>query len=326
MRLRTFHGSTMAEAMREVREVLGPEAIIVSSQRARRGHGVRITAAIEHLVDDHGNGAAPTGPEPDADHPIAQALAYHGVPAVLAAALCRSAAGDGDGNLAGALARALGQSFSFAPLDRAPARPVMLVGPPGAGKTVTTAKLATRAAMAGHPVEVITTDTIRAGGVDQLSAFTKLLKVPLTTADTPAELGQALTSHRQGAATFVDTPGTNVFNPREFDDLRDFSDGLGLDIVLVLAAGGDSVEAAELAEAFATLGPGRLIVTRLDVSRRLGVLLAAADAAQLTLGEAGASPFVGQGLTPLDPSALARLLMGDPTMPHARSECDKAVT
>lgn len=326
MRLRIFHGSTMAEAMREVRDELGPEAIIVSTHRARRGHGVRITAAIERLAGDDGNGAAPTGPEPDADHPIAQTLAYHGVPPVLAAALCRSVAGHGEGDLAGALAQALDQSFSFVPLDRAPPRPLMLVGPPGAGKTVTTAKLAARAAMAGHPVEVVTTDTIRAGGVDQLSAFTKLLKVPLTTADTPAELGQALTGHRHGTATFVDTPGTNVFNPREFVDLRDFSDGLGLDLALVLAAGGDAAESAELAEAFAALGPGRLIVTRLDVSRRLGALLAAADAAQLTLGEAGASPFVGHGLTTIDPSALARLLMSDPTIPHARSECDKAVT
>jgi flagellar biosynthesis protein FlhF len=314
----------MAEAMGELRAQLGPDAIIVSTSRGRRGQGVRISAAIERAADQDDAGEAPFGSAASPDHPIAQALAYHGVPGALAGRLCGAVAGHDDGDLARVLAEALGQCFGFAPLDQPPPRPLMLVGPPGAGKTVTTAKLAARAAMAGDPVKVVTIDTIRAGGVDQLSAFTKVLEVPLTAADSPEELGRALNGERQGAATFIDTPGTNVFDPREFGDLKDFTQTLDIELVLVLAAGADASEAAELAEAFSTLGLRRLIVTRLDVSRRLGSLLAAADAAHLTLSEASATPFVGQGLTRLDPVALARLLMGDPTLPHIRSACDRA--
>lgn len=55
----------------------------------------------------------------------------------------------------------------------------MLIGPPGAGKTLTIAKLATRSTPSGRKVGVITTDTARAGGIDQLAAFTKLLKLKL---------------------------------------------------------------------------------------------------------------------------------------------------
>jgi len=314
----------MAEAMGELRDQLGPDAIIVSTSRGRRGQGVRISAAIERAADPDGAGEAPFGSAAGPDHPIAQALAYHGAPAALAGRLCRAAAGHGDGDLAHVLAQALGQCFAFAPLDQPPARPLMLVGPPGAGKTVTTAKLAARAALAGDPVRVITIDTIRAGGVDQLSAFTKVLEVPLTAADSPEDLSRAVTGAGPSGATLVDTPGTNVFDPREFGDLKDFTEALDMELVLVLAAGADASEAAELAEAFSTLGLRRLIVTRLDVSRRLGALLAAADAANLTLSEASATPFVGRGLTRLDPIALARLLMGDPTLPHSRCACDRA--
>ena len=42
--------------------------------------------------------------------------------------------------------------FTFAPLDGETRRPLLLAGPPGAGKTVTAAKLATRAVVAGKPV------------------------------------------------------------------------------------------------------------------------------------------------------------------------------
>lgn len=324
MHLRTFRGANMAEAMGVLRDELGPDAIIVSTSPGRRGKGVRITAAIERPADRDGGAEARFGAADSPDHPIAQALAYHGVPAALTTRLCRAAADCDEPDLARLLAKALDQCFEFAPLDQPPAKPTMLVGPPGAGKTVTTAKLATRAAMAGDPVKVVTIDTIRAGGVEQLSAFTEVLGVPLSAADSPEELGQALNGARQGIAIFVDTPGTNVFDPREFGDLRDFTEALDMELVLVLAAGGDASEAAELAEAFCTLGLRRLIITRLDVSRRLGSLLAAADAAHLTLTEAGTTPFVGQGLTRLDPIALARLLMGDPTLPQIRSACDRA--
>ena len=59
----------------------------------------------------------------------------------------------------------------------------MLVGLPGAGKTVTTAKLATKAVMSGAKINVITTDRVRAGGVQQLEAFTDILKLDLMCAD-----------------------------------------------------------------------------------------------------------------------------------------------
>lgn len=81
---------------------------------------------------------------------------------------------------------ALGSSvFGFAPLGtpepaRRGRRPQeMLVGPPAVGKTVTVAKLAARAVMARKPVMLVTMDTRRAGAVDQLAAFARVLKVDL---------------------------------------------------------------------------------------------------------------------------------------------------
>jgi flagellar biosynthesis protein FlhF len=52
MRLKSYNAPTMAEAMRLVREELGDNAIIVSTQRSSDGQGVRITAALEDPSDD----------------------------------------------------------------------------------------------------------------------------------------------------------------------------------------------------------------------------------------------------------------------------------
>lgn len=81
------------------------------------------------------------------------------------------------------------------------------------------------------------------------------------------------------------------------------------EIVFVAAAGGDPIEAAEIAEAYATMGARRMVSTRIDIARRLGAVLAAADAGRLTFAEVGISGAVAEGLAPLNPISLARLLL-----------------
>jgi flagellar biosynthesis protein FlhF len=78
--------------------------------------------------------------------------------------------------------------------------------------------------------------------------------------------------------------------------------------VLVLDAGTGSADSAETAQTFAALGCRWLLVTKLDVARRLGGVLAAADAG-LTLTEAGIGPTIGRGLARLSAAGLARLLL-----------------
>ena len=80
--------------------------------------------------------------------------------------------------------------------------------------------------------------------------------------------------------------------------------------MLVLPAGLDPAEAADLARAFAAAGANLLVATRLDLAHRLGGVLAAASAG-LALTEAGIGPGAADGLLPITPEWLAaRLLTG----------------
>ncbi len=282
MRLKLFRAPTIALAMSQVRTAFGAEALILGTRHLP--DGVEITAALD---DDQPALAAP-------DPGRLSALRYHGIPDLLHPALDH-----------GPLEPALAKTLSFGALAVGPSDPpILFVGPPGAGKTLTTVRLATRLVMAGTPPVVITADGQRAGAAEQLAAFTRLLRINLIVANQPLVLSKAMTRRGEGGA-LVDGPGTNPFDPHAAAELRALAAAVNATMALVLPAGLDPAEATDLAHAYAELGARLMIVTRLDLARRVGAVLAAANAAKLTLTEAGIGPDAAGGLVPLTPALLA---------------------
>jgi len=312
MRLKSFNAATMAEAMRMVRKDLGEDAIVVSTQRSSDGQGVRITAALEEPGFDDEIEKALSGRNitPFAER-VKQALDYHGTPARLAEKLVNAASAVEVETPTMACVAALEDHFDFAPLpERRSPRPFILVGPPGTGKTITVAKLATRARLAGRAVGVITADTIRAGAVEQLNAFTGILELELRQVRGPDGLAPLI---RQMIGTydlvFIDSPGLNPFSHHDMQYLRTLIAGTDAEPILVLAAGGDAAEAADISEAFSAAGATRLLATRLDMTRRLGAILSAADSGQLMFSEMSLNPHVATGLSAINPVALAKMIL-----------------
>jgi len=345
MRVKTFTAASMAKAMQLVREELGEEALILSSESGR--DGVRLVAALETEDDeaewpidggadddrdaagspapapvDRRSAAAdprigapaaatPRGTSESAGDVLRNALAWHGVPLSLALRLQRAAAATGERDAAAALAVAFERALTFQPLgDKAGARPLMLVGPPGVGKTLTAAKLIVQAHRAGRTVVAASCDTKRAGGVEQLRAFTRILDIPLGRIEA-AEALVGLAAAAADAAVVIDTAGACPFARDEMEALGKLIEAADAEPVLVLAAGCDAAEAAEIAANFAKLGCRRMIVTRLDVSRRLGAVFAAAAGGRLALAGAGISPEAADPPAAVEPLPLARLLLNN---------------
>jgi flagellar biosynthesis protein FlhF len=320
MRLKAYTAATMAEAMQLIREELGDEAAIVETES--NGDGVRVLAALDESAPPPGRPApasepaelppfaavpeAPPRATPNAKgaDSTAKALAYHSVPTPLIDNLL--------GGAPATLAERLDRVFKFHNLaDRRETSPILLAGPPGAGKTLTAAKLAARGVLAGRNVRVITTDTGSAGAVEQLATFMRPLRVEVETADGPAPLAARLSSADRHTLAIVDTAGINPFDAVELAGVSALIVASRSDPVLVLPAGGDVRESAEIAEAFAKIGCTRLLATRLDLSRRLGGLVTAAIAGRLAFAETGSSPTIAGGLQPLNAQTLARLLGAD---------------
>jgi flagellar biosynthesis protein FlhF len=304
MQLRTFTAATMSEAMALVRARLGPEAIIVDTQEGDDGN-TRVTAAVEREER-----LAP-GIEPDVIDLLNEALSGHGLaPLLVEKILCAALPFDTQDPLL-ALSSAFATFFSFAPIEAEGRRPLLLVGPPGAGKTVSIAKLATRAVMAGKRVSLVTADTVRAGGIEQLDAFARLLKLQLQRADGARDLAP-LASGGGDELLLIDSPGINPYSAGDRRELSSLIAASGAEPVLVLPAGGDSFDTVEMARIFRDLGSSRMIVTRLDMVQRLGSVVAAADALRLGFAEAGTSPDIANGIAAFNPVVLARLILPKP--------------
>ncbi len=287
-----------------VRDDLGPEALILSTRRV--ADGVEITAGLDSADAPPPTLAAPVSMETPSKAASA-GLAFHGVPAALAARLAGP-------DLAGALRAAL--RFGTLPLARH-GPPILLAGMPGAGKTLTVARLATRLVLDGISPLVITADGRRAGAAEELAAYTRLLGIGLVVASTPATLARALGQRQPGMPVLIDTAGINPFATDELDDLRALAGMARAEPILVMPAGQDPAEAEEQALAFALLGARHLLPTRFDLARRLGSVVAAAAAAELTLTEAGIGPGATDGLAALTPEFLAERLGSAPVSASA---------
>lgn len=324
MRLRTFNAPSMPEAMALVRLHLGAEAIILSTRRA--GSSVQVTAALEQseaatefepksrleTAAEVATEALP--PDEDPMDIVHEALVAHGTPARLVETLLAAAGEIATEEPILALAGALDAVFSFAPLiRRTPNKPLMLVGPPGAGKTIAVAKLATHSVIGGKKPRMISTDTVRAGGIAQLECFTNLLGLELHRAESAGQVAKLIGGAIPEELVLIDSGGINPYSGTDRAELAGFVAAARAEPVFVLPAGGDVFDAIEMAQAFRQLGSSRILVTRLDMVHRLGSLLAAADANRFTFCDAGLSPDVAEGLIPLNPVALARLLMPEAT-------------
>ncbi len=326
MRLKKFHAKTMSEAMQMIKESLGDEAIIVASSEDRaHGGGVRVTAAVDNTYDvndgcysekdDYDDGGwLQYDEESDIDavaEEITEVMLRHCVPEDVMDNFVSCATVMGFDDVAIALVTTIEQLFAFRPLpSRRFSKPIMFVGTPGAGKTLAVAKLATRSVMSGLKVGVISTDTKRAGGIEQLKVLTDVLQIRLHTAQDYKKL-RALTNEMRMRfdQVIIDTAGVNPFSRYDIKDLARLMHASDMEVSLVLPAGIDADEAGDVGRVFATLGAKSILPTRIDVARRLGSLLSCAHYGNLSFADASMTPKVAQGLTPLSPRILAQLLV-----------------
>jgi len=314
MHIRNLTAETLPAAMSRVREELGADAVILSTHTDPVSGSVRVTAALE--------GPEPAGGELDSfEQSIAgidllrRAFDHHQIPADLADHLLGVASSLDLRDPAIALAGALDETLRFSNLAGCSFdKPLMLAGTPGAGKSSSAAKLCTLARINGLESRIVTMDAAKAGALAQVTTYGEALGAKVIAADSPSLLVRALAARRPRELAVIDTVGVNPFAPCDLADLASAAAAVRADLLLVMSGGADALEAGEAASVFAGIGAKALIATKLDLTRRLGGLLNAAQTSGVPLMAYAQSPQIVAGLKPLNPVSLARLLLF-PVMP-----------
>ncbi|MBA3974782.1 MAG: hypothetical protein C0504_11270 [Candidatus Solibacter sp.] len=192
-------------------------------------------------------------------------------------------------------------------LDAAARKAVVLVGPPGSGKTTTLAKLAVVAGVSqGLPAAIISTDSFRVAAAEQLRSYAAILGLPFDCAETPAGLLRSLDAHRNKRLLLIDTPG---YGPGEADLAaewaRFFRSRGDIEVQLVLNASTCFRDLESALAFWSSYSPSRLIFTRLDEASGCGSMLALAMNSGLPVSFLCSGQSVPEDIVP---AALSRLV------------------
>jgi flagellar biosynthesis protein FlhF len=158
-------------------------------------------------------------------------------------------------------------------LRKADGRPycIALVGPTGAGKTTTAAKLAVRRGMfGGARPGLLTIDTYRVGGMEQLATYAELADVPFEVVYDAREVPGAMKRLSQDCdVILIDTPGRSPASAALTERWRSLLDAIAPDEVhLVLPASLRADLAVDIGRAYAAsrahCGATHLLISKLD--------------------------------------------------------------
>ena len=339
MNVKKFLASTSREALRQVREELGPDAVILSSQQAAGGIEIMALASADMscLMGARGREAQvsevdvaapassvrsvsrrPAGlaPKTPMAEPMAQSIIseIQNMRGVLEEQLATLAWGDMqrrepsrakifrvmlDAGFSPALSRQLldglpagsdqEQSLKWAKavlagnlhtvasdeiIDRGGV--YALIGPTGVGKTTTVAKLAARCVVrhGAEKVALLTTDSYRIGGHEQLRIYGKLLGVSVRAINDAEDLQLTLSELQGKRMVLIDTVGMGQRDQMVAGQVAMLSDcGCDVKRVLLLNATSNGDTLDDVVRAYQGNGLHGCIITKVDEAVSLGVVL-----------------------------------------------------
>ena len=151
-----------------------------------------------------------------------------------------------------------------------------LLGPTGSGKTTSIAKLAARQVLRHGPrsVALMTTDTYRIAGVEQLGIYGRILGVPVDVIRSPEDLLRALERHQERNWVFIDTIGMSPRDPRLEEQLHWLGD-LGSQVrkLLLVNAGLSGKSLPAVLSPYLRLPLDGAILSKVDESPAFGAAL-----------------------------------------------------
>lgn len=161
-----------------------------------------------------------------------------------------------------------------------------LMGPTGAGKTTTTAKLAARFVVrhGADKLALLTTDSYRIGGHEQLRIYGKILGVTVHAVRDAADLRLALSELRNKHTVLIDTVGMSQRDQAVAEQVEMLCQaGKPIKRLLLLNATSHGDTLDEVVQAYRTRGLDGCILSKIDEAASLGPALDCAIRHQLNV-------------------------------------------
>jgi flagellar biosynthesis protein FlhF len=151
-----------------------------------------------------------------------------------------------------------------------------VVGPTGAGKTTTIAKLAARWCMqhGSQDLALVSTDGYRIGAREQLNTYARILGAPMHAANGAKELARVLERLKSKKLILIDTAGMGARDVRLTEQLAALKYGAsGARVLLALPAQSEGHALDEIVCAFVRVKPVACVLTKVDEAASLGAAI-----------------------------------------------------
>jgi flagellar biosynthesis protein FlhF len=187
---------------------------------------------------------------------------------------------------------------------------IALVGPTGAGKTTTAAKLAARFAERhrARDVALVTTDTERPGAREQLHSLGRKLGITVCEAEGPEGINAALAQLVDYPLVLVDTAGYAMRDRALLGQILWLRTARRVRSLLVLPANAHPQDLAEVARRYRPASPEGVVLTKTDETGRLGAALSLLAKQNLSLAYTTCGQQVPGDLDAADPARLVQAL------------------
>ncbi len=165
------------------------------------------------------------------------------------------------------------------PLRKHQRKIMMMVGPTGVGKTTTIAKLAARYAYKlgqNYKVGIVTLDSFRVGAIEQLQAYSNIMRLPLEVVKKPEDLVEALLRLKDCNYIFIDTAGSSQYDVDKIEIINEYQkkvDELPIEKILVMPANVKQSDLLDIYTSYSRLNIDYLTFTKLDETKSFGNLI-----------------------------------------------------
>jgi flagellar biosynthesis protein FlhF len=328
MQVKRFRESTVRGALAAVKRDLGPDALVLSTmlvpmrgwRRLTGRREVEVTAGLAVDVSESRPPALTVPVAPDlapADEDLVARLTAAGLERALAVEVAAAVPRRVRRTASPAVIRdaVAGRIALLATGGDAPAAIEVFVGPPGAGKTTTIAKIAAQdRARRTARWTLVAADGYRVGAVEQLRLYADILSASFAVARTPQDLERVLAGSKP--PLLVDTAGRSPDDRGVQDVYSVLAGRQDVRTHLVLPASTSARDAARICDSYEPARPECVVLTRVDEADSVAPLVRVLRERRLGVSFLGNGQRVPEDLYPATPELLAAAVLGDRLVPR----------